>query len=149
METMADLKLLALDQDDLAIVSAYMQDSVFRVADLSYDARGRQFMVVFNRFVWEKADRKNKGFERRRSVISFKRVEAVRTLGVDRNNPDAVCSLLAMRFDQKGDGPEGTVELILAGGAAISLDVECIEAQMMDTGGAWETERMPRHPKGD
>jgi len=149
METMADLKLLALDQDDLAIVSAYMQDSVFRVADLSYEARGRQFMVVFNRFVWEKAYRKNKGFERRRSVISFKRVEAVRTLGVDRSNPDAVCSLLAMRFDQKGDGPEGTVELILAGGAAISLDVECIEAQMMDTGGAWETERMPRHPKGD
>ena len=146
---MADLKLLALDQGDLAIVSAYMQDSVFRVADLSYDARGRQFMVVFNRFVWEKADRKNKGFERRRSVISFKRVEAVRTLGVDRSNPDAACSLLAMRFDQKGDGPEGTVELILAGGAAISLDVECIEVQMMDTGGAWETERMPRHPKGD
>jgi hypothetical protein len=149
METMADLKLLALDRDDLEIVSAHMQDSVFRVADLSYDARGRQFMVVFNRFVWEKANRKNKGFERRRSVISFKRVEAVRTLGVDRNNPDAVCSLLAMRFDQKGDGPEGTVELILAGGAAISLDVECIEAQMMDTGGAWETERMPKHPKGD
>lgn len=146
---MADLKLLALDRDDLEIVSAHMQDSVFRVADLSYDARGRQFMVVFNRFVWEKANRKNKGFERRRSVISFKRVEAVRTLGVDRNNPDAVCSLLAMRFDQKGDGPEGTVELILAGGAAISLDVECIEAQMMDTGGAWETERMPKHPKGD
>ncbi|MFN7103019.1 MAG: DUF2948 family protein [Pseudorhizobium sp.] len=146
---MADLKLLALDRDDLDIVSAHMQDSVFRVADLSYDARGRQFMVVFNRFVWEKADRKSKGFERRRSAISFKRVEAVRTLGVDRNDPDAVCSLLAMRFDQKGDGPEGTVELILAGGAAISLDVECIEAQMMDTGGAWETEWMPRHPKGD
>lgn len=146
---MADLKLLALDQDDLAIVSAYTQDSVFRVADLSYDARSRQFTVVFNRFVWEKADRKSKGFERRRSVISFKRVEAVRTLGIDRTNADTVCSLLAMRFDQKGDGPDGTVELILAGGAAISLDVECIEAQMMDTGGAWETERMPRHPKGD
>ncbi|MNL87180.1 hypothetical protein D3C87_2162130 [compost metagenome] len=58
-------------------------------------------------------------------------------------------SLLMIRFDQKGDGPEGTVELTLAGGAAISLDVECIEAQLLDTGGAWATERMPKHPEED
>lgn len=144
---MADLKLLALDKDDLGIVSAHMQDSVFRVADLSYDRRARQFTAVVNRFVWEQADRKKKGFERRRSVISFKRVEAVRSLDINRHNPDEVYCLLTIRFDQKGEGPEGTVELTLAGGAAISLDVECIEVQMLDTGGAWATERMPQHPE--
>ncbi|MCF6369509.1 DUF2948 family protein [Rhizobium halophilum] len=142
---MADLKLLALDKDDLGVISAYMQDSVLRVADVSYDWRGRQFTLAVNRFVWEKVDRKKKGFERRRSVISFKRVEAVRSLGVHRHNPDEVYCLLAIRFEQKGEGPDGTVELTLAGGAAISLDVECIEVQMLDTGGAWATERMPQH----
>ena len=146
---MSDLRLLAIDKDDLGIVSAHMQDSVFRVADLKYDARHRQFTAVFNRFVWEKSDRPKEGFERRRSVISFKRVEAVRTLDLKRHNPDEVYSLLAIRFDQKDEGPDGTVELILAGGAAISLDVECIEVQMMDTGGAWATERMPQHPEED
>ncbi len=142
---MADLKLLALDKEDLGIISACMQDSVFRVADLNYDARGRQFTAVVNRFVWEEAARKKKGFERRRAVISFKRVEAVRSIDVRRSNADEVYSLLAIRFEQKGEGPEGTVELMLAGGAAITLQVECIEAQMLDTGGAWETERMPQH----
>lgn len=143
---MAELKLLALDQDDLAVISAHMQDSVFRVADLNYDARHRQFTAVVNRFVWEGADRSRKGFERRRSVISFKRVEAVRSLDIKRHNPDQVYSLLTIRFEQKGEGPEGTVELTLAGGSAISLDVECIETQMLDTGGSWGTERLPAHP---
>ncbi|HEV7434964.1 MAG TPA: DUF2948 family protein [Pseudorhizobium sp.] len=142
---MADLKLLALDEDDLGVISAYMQDSVLRVADVSYDWRGRQFTLAVNRFVWEKADRKKKGFERRRSVISFKRVEAVRSLDVHRHNPDEVYCLLAIRFEQKGEGPDGTVELTFAGGAAINLDVECIEVQMLDTGGAWATQRMPQH----
>lgn len=146
---MAELKLLALDQDDLGIISAHMQDSVFRVADLSYDSRHRQFIAVVNRFVWEKPDREKQGFERRRCAISFKRVEAVRSLDVKRQDLDEVYSLLMIRFDQKGDGPEGTVELTLAGGAAISLDVECIEVQMLDTGGAWATERMPKHPEED
>jgi hypothetical protein len=146
---MSDLRLLAIDKDDLGIVSAHMQDSVFRVADLKYDARHRQFTAVCNRFVWEKSDRAKEGFERRRSVISFKRVEAVRTLDLKRHNPDEVYCLLAIRFDQKDDGPDGTVELVLAGGAAISLDVECIEVQMMDTGGAWTTERKPQHPEED
>jgi hypothetical protein len=146
---MADLKLLALDKDDLAIISAHMQDSVFRVADLSYDRQGRQFTAVVNRFVWEEAARKKKGFERRRSVISFKRVEAVRSLDVQRGNSDEVHSLLAIRFEQKGEGPDGTIELTLAGGAAISLDVECIEVQMLDTGGAWGTAHKPKHPESD
>lgn len=146
---MADLKLLALDKDDLAIISAHMQDSVFRVADLDYDRRSRTFTAVVNRFVWEEAARKKKGFERRRSAISFKRVEAVRSLDVQRANPDEVYSLLAIRFEQKGEGPDGTIELTLAGGAAITLDVECIEVQMLDTGGAWGTERMPQHQDAD
>lgn len=147
LKAMVDLKLLALDTDDLAIVSAHMQDSVFRVGDLSYDARHRQFTAVVNRFVWEKADRNSKGFERRRSVISFKRVQAVRTLDLKRHDPDEVYCLLTIRFEQKDEGPEGVVELTLAGGSAISLDVECIEVQMLDTGGAWATQRMPLHPE--
>ena len=147
LKAMADLKLLALDTDDLAIVSAHMQDSVFRVGDLSYDARHRQFTAVVNRFVWEKADRNSKGFERRRSVISFKRVQAVRTLELKRHDPDEVYWGRTIRFEQKDEGPEGVVELTLAGGSAISLDVECIEVQMLDTGGAWATQRMPLHPE--
>ncbi|WP_331373254.1 DUF2948 family protein [Sinorhizobium chiapasense] len=142
------LKLLALDEEDLGVVSAYVQDAVFKVAGISYDARRGQLSVVINRFVWENAEGKRRGFERRRAVLSFKRVVAVRSLGFDRGDADAVLDLLALRFSVKGEGPDGTVELVLAGEASIVVDVECIEVQLADTGGAWETAFRPRHPEG-
>ncbi|MCF3641878.1 DUF2948 family protein [Rhizobium sp. TRM95111] len=143
---MDSLKLMALDADDLAVISAHVQDAVCKIADLSFDARHGVFSLAVNRFVWEKADRRGKGFERRRSVIAFKRVNAVRSIGIDRKDRDGVLALLALRFAPKGEGPDGTVEIVMAGDAGIALDVECVESQLADTGGAWETTLKPRHP---
>ncbi|CLQ45843.1 Protein of uncharacterised function (DUF2948) [Mycobacterium tuberculosis] len=73
-------------------------------------------------------------------------MEAVRSTGINRNRKEEVLSLLAITFNQKGEGPEGTVELVLSGNATIALDVECIEVALADVGGAWETASKPRHP---
>jgi hypothetical protein len=146
---MTTLKLLALDNEDLAIISAHMQDSVFKVGDMFYSPRLGQFSITANRFVWELSDRKDKAYERHRSALVFKRVRAVRSTGIDRRRRDEVLSLLAIRFEQKGEGPEGTVELTLAGNATIALDVECIEVQLADVGGAWETASKPDHSDGE
>ncbi len=143
---MTDLKLIALDSEDLAVVSAHVQDSVFKIADIAWSPRDGQFSIAANRFVWEEAKKKRKGFERRRAALVFKRVLAVRSTGVDRRKSDEVLSLLAVRFEPKGEGPDGTIELTLSGAAEIALDVECIEAQLADVGGAWETASRPRHP---
>ena len=140
-----DLKLLALDADDLSILSAHMQDAVFKVGDLSFSARSGLFSLAANRFVWEKAERETKSFERRRAGLSFKRVEAVRSIGFDRSNADEVMSLLAIRYTATGEGPDGVIELVLAGGGMIALEVECIEAQLADIGGAWEATAKPEH----
>ncbi|MBY5353956.1 DUF2948 family protein [Rhizobium leguminosarum] len=142
---MTDLKLVALDDEDLAIISAHMQDSVFKVGDIDWSPRDAQFALAVNRFVWEGAERKRRGFERRRTALVFKRVLAVRSLGIDRGKRDEVLSLLALRFEKKGEGPDGTVELALSGTASIALDVECIEVQMADIGGAWAAVAKPRH----
>jgi hypothetical protein len=146
---MTTLKLLALDNEDLAIISAHMQDSVFKVGDVFYSPRLGQFSITANRFVWELSDRKDKAYERHRSALVFKRVQAVRSTGIDRRRRDEVLSLLAIRFEQKGEGPDGTVELTLAGNATIALDVECIEVQLADVGGAWETASKPDHSDGE
>ncbi|WP_105370597.1 DUF2948 family protein [Neorhizobium huautlense] len=143
---MTELKLLALDTDDLGIISAHMQDAVFKVGDVRWSPSDKNFSLAANRFVWEEAGKRRKGFERRRSALVLKRVEAVRSSGIDRNRKDDVLSLLAVTFTQKGDGPEGTVELVLSGKATIALDVECIEVALADIGGAWETASRPRHP---
>ena len=145
---MDSLKLLALDADDLAVVSAHLQDGVFKTGDISWDARHGIFSVAINRFVWEKAGERHKGFQRRRALIAFKRVRAVRSIGIDQRDEDAVLSLLAIRFAPSADGPEGTVEFLMSGNASIALEVECIESQLADTGGAWETSLKPRHPTG-
>jgi hypothetical protein len=148
MESMDALKLMGLDQEDLKIVSAHVQDAVFTVSGLGYAPRSRQLSLVLNRFVWEAAQVRRNTFERRRSVLLFKRVNAVRSVGFDRRDGDKVLSLLAIQFEQNGDGPDGVVEFVLSGGASIMLDVECIEVQLADTGAAWETGFKPRHPAG-
>ena len=143
---MDSLKLLALDAEDLAVVSAHLQDAVFKTDGLAFDARQHVFSVVVNRFVWENAASRGKSFERRRAVVAFKRVNAVRSIGIDRKDTSAVFSLLAINFTPKGEGPEGMLEVVLSGNASVALDVECVEVQLADTGGAWETSLKPRHP---
>lgn len=146
---MTNLKLVALDGEDLAVISAHMQDSVLKVGDIAWTPRSGQFSITANRFDWETADEKGKPFERHRAALVFKRVQSVRSFGFDRGKDDDVLSLLAIRFEQKGEGPEGTIELALAGDATIALDVECIEVQLADIGGAWETAHKPRHPSAE
>src|SRR5690606_42097555 len=47
---MADLKLIALDEEDLAVLSAHLQDAVVRVGDILYEAPVKRFAMVVNRF---------------------------------------------------------------------------------------------------
>lgn len=146
---MKPLKLIAFDKDDLRIVSAHIQDAVLRVADIAHDRRGGAFLLEMNRFVWEK----KRGFfdrrgERRRSVLAIRRVTSVRSSGIDRTKGDDVLNLLAVSF-HRGEEPAGAIELTFSGGAAIRVEVECIEVQLTDIGAAWETLSRPDHDRDD
>lgn len=142
---MQQLKLVALDEEDLAIVSTHVQDAVLRVGDIAYLARQKRVLLPMNRFVWEKkAGWFGKDSERRRAVLHFDRVLGVHSSGIDRAAQDAILSLLAVRF-LPGEAPAGTVELVFSGDATMRLDVECIEARLADTGGAWQARAIPRH----
>lgn len=143
---MSQLKIAALDDQDLAIMSAHVQDAVIRIGDLQYLASERRFVVALNRFVWEKKRKLfSRRHERRRSVLHFDGVRAVRTTGMRREVVDDVLSLLAVRFMPGAEAPAGTIELTCSGGAAVQLDVDCIEARLTDLGAAWETTALPRH----
>ncbi|MBO6718108.1 MAG: DUF2948 family protein [Rhizobiaceae bacterium] len=142
---MQPLRLVALDEQDLQIVSAHVQDAVTRVGEIHFSAADKQLAIPINRYAWEKKRRffSRRG-ERRRSVLHFNRVLAMRSVGIDRTSPDTVLSLLAIDFAAT-DAPAGEIVLIFAGGAAISLNVEVIEVQLGDLGGAWEAAARPRH----
>ncbi len=139
------LKLLALDEKDLEVISACVQDSVFKTGELDFQAKAKRFLMPVNRFVWEREPRaKGQPAERRRSVLHFDRVIGVKTSGLDRSKPDTVLSILAIRF-LPDDSPAGKLELIFADNISILLDVECVEAQLADIGGAWAAQAKPRH----
>lgn len=144
MTTTDILKLIALDEEDLAIVSAHVQDAVLKIGDIAYRPAERRFALAMNRFIWEKADGGRRTYERRRTVLSFDRVTAVKTQNIRRDRPDAVLELLAIEF-APAEAPAGTVTLIFAGGGAIRLEVECIETRLADLGTAWATRTKPAH----
>lgn len=139
------LRLIALDADDLAVLSAHVQDAVMKVGEMSWIAEEKRFVLAMNRFAWEHAGaRRRRDYQRRRTALHFERVEAVKFCGFDRGSREAVLELLAIRFEPR-QPPSGDVLLDFAGGAGIRLSVECLEAQLTDLGPAWSTPLLPRH----
>lgn len=145
--TSKGLTLAAEDAEDLEIISARLQDAVAQVKDLVWLPKSRRFAALFNRFKWEEAAGRKIGAGLRvRSRLYFDDVRAVKSHKLRRDAPDAVMSLLAIRFTPNGaEDPSGTVELVFAGGAAIRLEVECIDAGLTDVSGAWAARGRPRH----
>ncbi len=138
------LKLTALDEDDLQVISTHLQDAVMRVDDMTYLAAEKRFAAVLNRFDWQEAQQAGDKFQRRRTGLDFGAVLGVRTHNINRQAGDAILSLLSVSF-QADDAPSGKISLIFAGGGVIELDVEWIEARMSDLGPAWATQNRPEH----
>ena len=143
MKAVDRVRLDALDEEDLAVIAAYVQDAVVKTADLIYLPKENRFVLAMNRFAWETAADKSRGFERRRAALTFDRVLAVKTQGIDRDG-DAVLDLLTVEFAPI-DAPAGAIDLVFAGGATVRLAVECIEARLSDLGPAWATGAKPSH----
>jgi hypothetical protein len=139
------LKLIALDQDDVGVISAHLQDSVLKVADIVWRPSEQRLVLGLNRFDWEAAQDEPPNFRRRRSALRFDRVRSVKCRNIRRDDPDAVLNLLAVEFAET-DTPAGVITLIFSGDAALRLDVECLEAELADLGPVWTTAICPNHP---
>ena len=155
---MPDLKLIALDAEDLRVISAHMQDAVVRVSDMAYLPNEKRFAALANRFDWGRAlgaadtsakpVRGKDVFERRRTGLRIERVLSAKVIAIDLKDRRATLALLAIDFApaNAAEGPDGYVTLTFSGGAAIRLGVECLEFEMKDLGAAWSTKRSPTHP---
>jgi len=144
---MEPLKLIALDEEDLSVVSSLLQDAVLRVADMTYVPAQKRFAAVLNRFDWETAKEgdKDQDFRRRRSALRFDRVFGARIKNIKPRASERVLSLLAVSFEPE-EPPSGHVTLYFSGDASIQLQVECIEAELRDLGPEWRTHSKPTHP---
>jgi hypothetical protein len=141
---MSRLKLAAADAEDLEILSARLQDAVLKLKNVSWQPKKRRFAAVVNRLQWETG-----GQTRVRAGLHFDGVLKVQSHKVKLGAGEAVVSLLAARFTphraDDGEDPGGVIELVLAGGGAFRLTVECIDAELADMTSAWAARGKPDH----
>jgi hypothetical protein len=144
---MTSLKLAAADAEDLEILSARVQDAVVKLKDFVWLPKKRRFAVVANRLQWEAG-----GKTRVRSGLHFNDVLKVQSHKVKLGAGEAVVSVLALKFtpnkvEEGSEDPSGTIEIVLAGGGAIRLDVECIDAELADLTAPWAAIGRPDHER--
>ncbi|HZS63365.1 MAG TPA: DUF2948 family protein [Xanthobacteraceae bacterium] len=141
---MEPLKLIALDRDDLEVVSAHLQDAAVKVSDIVWLPKERRLVLGLDRFDWLAANGANPEFRRCRTGLRFERVFSCKHRGIDLADKDAMQTLLAVNFHET-DAPSGVVTLAFASGAALRLDVECLEAEIVDLGPTWDAAECPFH----
>jgi len=134
------LKFVVLDEEDLEVVSAHLQDAVLKVGDVHWRPQENRVVVALNRFDWEAAQNGEPEYRRRRTALRFERVLSCKC----RDIGDTVLNLLAVEFAET-DAPAGTVTLTFSGGGALRLEVECLEAELADLGPSWPTGARPVH----
>ena len=131
------LRLIAQDEEDLAVISAALQDAVAKVGDITFEQD--KLTLVFNRFRWEEG----RG-ERIRSGLQLGCVQAVKSRKLRRDAKSAVLELLALSFEP-AEAPGGAVVFAFAGGGDLRAEVECIDAALADLSAPWPTPRKPEH----
>lgn len=147
-QALDQLKFAVLDEEDLEVVSTHLQDAVLKVADVLWRPAENRVVVALNRFDWEGAQADRPEYRRRRSALRFERVLSCKCRSLDPAGKDAVLNLLAVEFTET-DTPSGVVSLIFSGGAVLRLEVECLEAELVDLGPVWGAAKCPQHAEAD
>jgi hypothetical protein len=133
------LRLLAMDEEDLGVLSAALQDAVLKVGDVRYERQARRLTLALNRFVWEGGRR-----QRARAALQVGAVESVQARRIRLGAKDAVLELLAVTFEP-GAAPGGVLAFAFAGGGDLRVAVECVDAVLVDLSEPWSTPRKPGH----
>jgi len=141
---MTQLKLIALDADDLAVISAHVQDAHIQARDIIWRPAEKRLVIGMNRLDWEQTLSGDTAPRRLISALRFDRVLACKSRNIELDAPDRVLEMLGIEF-HVGDAPSGSALLLFSGGGALRLDVECLECELADFGsddiGTSETER--------
>jgi hypothetical protein len=141
------LRLIAEDETDLEVISSAVQDAVLKAENLKYDRKRRRFTLEVNRFQWEDSKSKRGPQGRVRSLLAFDGVLGVKTRAVNKVDPDMVYSVLSLTFSPADEPPGGKISILFSGDGELALDVETIDATLLDSAYEWTTRHRPDHDK--
>jgi hypothetical protein len=129
------LRLRAKDVDDLAVLSAMIQDALAPLSDMVFAQEQRRFVIALNRFRWNEPNPPT----RTHALLSVEGVARVRMRGIDRSDRDRIMNVLSLTF------VDGAAEFTVSGGGAIRLEVEALDCFLEDVGEPWPAQRKPEH----
>lgn len=130
---MSQLKLIALDEDDLAVVSAHVQDAAVAAGDIIWRQGEKRLVIGMRRPDWDETIAHHCEPHRLISALRFDRVLACKSRGIDMAMPEQALTLLGIEF-HPASAPGGNVLLLFSGGGVLRLDVECLECELADLG---------------
>jgi hypothetical protein len=129
----AQLKLIALDADDLAVISAHIQDARVQTSDIIWRQGEKRLVVGMSRLDWEQTLTGEAAPRRRIAALRFDRVLSCKSRNIDIASGDASLELIGIEF-HPGAEPGGSAILMFSQGAALRLDLECLECELTDLG---------------
>ena len=145
------LKLIALDADDLAVISAHVQDARVQASDIVWRQDEMRLVVGMNRLDWEQTLSGGTAPRRLIAALRFDRVLACKSRNIDLDALDAMLELVGIEF-HPGEAPGGSAILLFSHGGALRLDVECLECELTDLGaddlGTSDLAAAPLGPEG-
>ena len=145
MDERVNLKLLGKNQEDLKIISAYLQDSILIVKDIVFLKQNRTFVMIVNRFMWEDAEkgifRQNK---RIRCAVKFEEVVKVKSKNINQKNKNKPLECLAIKCSSIFDEIY-KINIFFAGNSIITIISEVIEVIMQDLDKPWNVKHIPTH----
>ncbi len=127
------LKLIALDADDLAVISAHVQDARVQTSDIIWRQSEKRLVIGMNRLDWEQTLAGETSPRRLIAALRFDRVLACKSRNIDLETPEAAIELLGIEF-HPAEAPSGSAVLMFGHGGALRLDVECLECELTDLG---------------
>ena len=140
-----NLKLVAKNQEDLKIVSAYLQDSLVITKDIMFLKKNRIFIMIVNRFMWENV--KNGIFKqnkRIRCALKFEEVIKVQSKNINQKNKTKPLEYLAIKSSLIDDN-FFDIKIFFSGGGVITIISEVIEVFVNDLGKSWNVKHFPKH----
>ena len=140
-----NLKLIVRNREDLKVISAYSQDSIVAVKDITFLKKNRIFVMIINRFMWEDIERGiNRQSKRIRCALRFEGILKVKSKKINQKNKKKRLECLAIECNEILN-KNNEINFFFAGGGVITLISESIEAIMRDLGEAWNVKHTPKH----
>jgi len=145
------VRLRAASVSDVEVISALLQDAIVPGEDMTFDRAGRRFVMVANRFCWDRpplegvtSESGAPVYERRLCGVRIEGVNGVESAGMPATRRGALLNLLAITV---ADAADARVEILFSDGVSLRLAVDGISILAEDLDDGRPTSVMPAHDR--